>query len=398
MKIKIEKIPQSELLYMLAWFFYLTVKIFGTSFYAKYFPAHSNLYLVCICVVPLVVHELINMKRSYRELLGVVVCIIFIVLTMRLKLMGGGGTDVALMFTFIYCGRRVAFRRIAKVTIAITLTSLCFIILSGFLNIIPNYIEYGTRVRQYIGFRYALFGPAFMFNVTLLFLYIKQQSINWKLIIALAVSNLLLYIWTDSRLSFGLTMLALLFAVVAKHKWDYFNKKHWWNWGVVFSFIICAMTSLGCTFLYSNSNSILRILNEFFGGRLSLGKSSIMQYGIKLWGQNIEWIGNGLDVNGQKTVGSYLYVDCLYIQLLQHYGVIFTFLILLLITLMMVGLYKQKQFYLLILFGFIAVHCMLDDLSWQLYYNTFWLLIGIMLMKRNDKKLISDLQSGRKRR
>lgn len=398
MVIKLEKIPQEERLFMLAWVMYLIIKILSATFYRKYFPEHLNFYLVCICVLPLIFYELVNLKRSYRELLGLMICILFIFLTMRLRFMGGGGTDIALMFTFIYCGRRVSFRRIAKVTIVVTLICLGWVILSSFLGIIPNYVEYGTRVRQYIGFRYALFGPAFMFNVTLLFLYIKQQTISYKLIIVLAICNWLLYVWTDSRLSFGLTMISLLFALMGKYKWDYFNQKHWWYWAVIFSFVICAVISLCCTVMYSGDNLILKSINDFFGGRLSLGKSSIMQYGVRLWGQNIEWIGNGLDRYGQKAVGSYLYVDCLYIQLLQHYGVIFTSAIIILITLMMVGLYRQHQNYLLILFGFIAVHCMLDDLSWQLYYNTFWLLIGIMLMRRKDNTFISDLQSSNGRR
>ena len=46
--IKLEKIPQEERLFMLAWVMYLIIKILSATFYLKYFPKHLNFYLVCI--------------------------------------------------------------------------------------------------------------------------------------------------------------------------------------------------------------------------------------------------------------------------------------------------------------------------------------------------------------
>lgn len=275
MILKFEKIPLKERFFMISWSIYLIIKILGTSFYLKYFPDHINFYLVIICIFPLMLHEMINMKRSYRELVGIVICIFLVILTMRLKFMGGGGTDVALMFTFIYCGRKISYSRVAKLTIFVTGSCLCFIILSGFLGVIPNYIAYGARIRQYVGFRYALFGPAYMFNITLLFLYIKQQKISWKAILILTVCNWCLYVWTNSRLSFGLTELALIYALIAKSKWNWLNKKHWWYWLVVLSFALCAVTSLIGTVVYSENNKILSLTNSFLGGRLADRKSVV---------------------------------------------------------------------------------------------------------------------------
>lgn len=375
-----------------AWIVYASIKILYTSFYARFFPEHINFYLVCICIPLLILHELLNMKSSYRELLGVVICVAFIIITMRLKFMGGGGTDIALMFTFIYCARNVSFRRVAKYTVGVTSFLIVFVIISSFLGIIINYVETGSRVRQYLGFRYSLFGPAFLFNITLLVMYIKQRDISWKSIAILLVANVLLYKWTDSRLSFGLTLVALVFSIVAKFHWNYFERKHWWYWLVVFSFLICALVSLLMTIKYTPSNQFLKIVNDIFGGRLSLGQTSLVKYGVNLWGQNIEWVGNGLDKFGRKTTTAYLYVDCLYIQLLQHYGVIFTVGIILALTGMMIVCYKQKQYYLLVLLCLIAAHCMLDDLSWQLHYNTFWLLVGVMLMRKKNDKFLLDLE------
>ena len=390
--IKIETIPQKEKPFIWAWIIYLAVKILTTSFYARFLPEHINLFLICICIPLLILHELINLKSSYKELLGIVVCFILIIITMRLKFMGGGGTDIALMFTFIYCARKVSFCRVAKYTIGETSFLVAFIIISSFLGIIDNYMETGARFRQYVGFRYALFGPAFLFNVTLLLIYIRKMEISWKEIVIVSLADIFLYIWTDSRLSFGLTLLALLFAIIAKYKWKYFNQKHWWYWLVVFSFAICAFISFIMTVRYDSGNEFLKNLNRFLGGRLSLGQTSLMKYGVNMWGQNIEWVGNGLDIYGRRSTEAYLYVDCLYIQLLQHYGIVFLGLIIVLLTSMMGVCYKHGNYYLLIIFGFIAAHCILDDSSWQLYYNTFWLAVGTMLMHRNNKLFSQDME------
>lgn len=394
MKVKIERIPSNEKAFVIAWCIYLIVKILKTSFYAKYFPAHDTALLAAFCIPLLILHEMQNIKNSYKELAGIVVCILFVLITMRLKFMGGGGSDIALMFIFIYSARKVSLLRIFKLTIIITTLMICFIVGSSFLGIIKNYVAYGTRTRQYLGFRYMLFGPAFLFNITLLYLYIKQNTITWKGLSMLVFVNLLFYIWTDSRLSFGLSIIAIIFSIIVNYNWVYFNKKHWWYWGVVFSFLICFICSLVLTIIYSSESAWLRRLNGFFGGRLSLGQTSLTRYGVNIWGQNISWIGNGLDAYGRQSTESYLYVDCLYIQLLQHYGVIFTGLFIILVTTAMVICYRRENYYLLFLLAFIAVHCMFDDLSWQLYYNTFWFAIGTLLMrtKKLQKRNLAFLQ------
>ena len=382
MKIKIERIKKNEKPFVLAWIIYLVVKILKTSFYARFFPEHDTMLLIACCLPLLFIHELQNIKSSYKELVGIAICILFVLITLRLRFMGGGGSDIALMFIFIYCARKVSLHSIFKLTIIVTAFMTAFIIGSSFLGIIKNYVDYGTRIRQYLGFRYMLYGPALLFNITLLYLYVKQISITWKGIMFLFFANTLLYLWTDSRLSFGLSILAIIFAVLAKHYWDYLNKRHWWYWIVVFSFLICAVVSLVLTVMYTPEKTWLYQLNKLFGGRLFLGQTSLIRYGVNLWGQNIEWVGNGLDAYGNRLEETYLYVDCLYIQILQHYGIVFTGLFIVLVTIAMFICYQQARYYLLFMFAFVAAHCMCDDLSWYLYYNTFWLAIGMLLMRK----------------
>lgn len=387
MKIKIERIPQGEKTFIIAWCIYLVVKILKTSFYARYFPEHDTVLLMAVCIPLLIIHELQHMKSSYKELIGIVTCILLIFIVLRLKFMGGGGSDIALMLIFIYCSRDISLDIVFKITIVITSLMLVFIIGSCFLGIIPNYIDYGSRTRQYLGFRYTLYGPAFLFNITLLYLYIKQNKITWVGTGIVVLANILVYQWTGSRLSFGLSVIAILFAIAVKYFWNYFNRRHWWYWIVVFSFLICAVSSLILTVTYSTENAWLSYLDKIGGRRISQAHISLVRYGIHLWGQNIAWVGNGRDAYGKRSMGAYLYVDCLYIRLLQHYGPVFTGIFIILVTITMIICYRQAKYYLLFMLAFVAVHCMIDDLSWHLYYNTFWLVIGMLLMKKRKNIL-----------
>ena len=148
--------------------------------------------------------------------------------------------------------------------------------------------------------------------------------------------------------------------------------------------------------IYSPGNEKLSAINSFLGNRLSLGQTSILRYGFSIWGNpNIEWIGNGLTFDGQKAVGTYLWVDCLYLQLFQRYGIVFLVAVLFLLTLLSIGAERMNDNKMLIILVFIAFHCMIDDLSMYLFYNTFWLASGyfynyIFIRKRAKHSVASS--------
>ena len=111
-----------------------------------------------------------------------------------------------------------------------------------------------------------------------------------------------------------------------------------------------------------------------------MGQNSLKENGVKPFGELIKMSGNGLNNKGQrdlsKTDGLYNYVDCMYIQILQDFGWIFTVLILVLMTIAMYQTYKKRDWYLLMICSILAVHGIIDDLIINVYYNTFWLIIA----------------------
>ena len=115
---------------------------------------------------------------------------------------------------------------------------------------------------------------------------------------------------------------------------------------IVFSYVIASSFSLYMTFSYNSGIEWMRKLNKFLGDRLYIGQLSLIKYGMPLFGNNkIEWSGNGLDTYGNMSTSSYSWVDCLYLQVTQKYGTIFAITLLILITVCMLKLIKEKKYF-----------------------------------------------------
>lgn len=389
MKIYIQKLKNSEKLFFVAYTIYLIIFLLSHTFYWKYFPEKTDRYVLLLCVMFLATSEIVSARKiNFRTMLGLIICLMLFIITYSTN-----GNAVAGMIVFIYCARNIPFDKISKCTVWITSIMVAFIVISSWIGIIDNHVEYsGGRIRQYLGFRYSLYSSALIYNITLLVVYSKNIYIKYKDIVILFLLNYFFFYFTNSRLSFILAIVALVVAIVYKRAYERLHKMQFIYKIQVFSYLICAIVFYGLTVTYSSQIYWKKAINEFLGNRLLLGKTSLLQYGISLFGQQIPWVGNGLDVDGKRTMGSYLWVDCLYIQVLQRYGVVFLILFLLVLTLAMYNCYKQKKYFLMMMLSLVALHCMIDDLQLYLQYNTFWFAIGTVLLSSVSRRKQDILQ------
>ena len=66
--------------------------------------------------------------------------------------------------------------------------------------------------------------------------------------------------------------------------------------------------------------------------------------------------------------------DCGYLNVLQYYGVL-VLIICLTSSALLVRCYKKKNYYLLIMLTFVALHAMIDNLIINLFYNSLWFVL-----------------------
>lgn len=376
MTIKYPVFRKSEQLFAISYSIFLFFSILLHSFYYRYF-AGGYKFIILFCILLLVVQELINKTLSVK---ATVVAILLYSIAIFVIIQGTGNTQTvfACVFLYAFSARDVEFRKIGIVTAHITAVLLIFVVLSAVLGIVPNYLAIDSmRRRYYLGFRYALNAPSFFQNFVMLTIYVNREKIKAITIFLFTIIAFVLFYFTVSRLSFGITIISLMVAVINKIRKDNFVKIGWPMIALIPIFPVCCALSLWSAIAYNPSNLLMKELNGVLGNRLRLGQVSLIKYGVKWFGdKSIEWVGNGLDMFGNKNQDAYLYVDNMYIQILQRYGILFLVVFLILATLLIVRCYMQKENLLMILVALIALRGLIDDATLYLQFNSFWMLFG----------------------
>ena len=360
MKITIKRYSLPEILGLAALAIFLLFSLLSITLYAQYIS--SKVYIIALfgIILLMFLKELISESYNLKSVIG-----LFVIFTLCFII--GNVTNYAPFFILglflIYSLRDLPFSDVAKVSFIISISVLLLVVLSSKFGIIPDYIEISpTRVRHYLGFRYSLLPSTLMMNIIAISFFLKQGNTSYPRLLVLFLVSGWLYVETDSRLTFINSCLSYWIAKT------YLNTSN-----VVLN-----------QFLYQ--------ANQFLGGRIYYSNRSLSLYGYKLLGQKIDWVGNGLSMQGERSIGTYLYVDNLYIQTLQHFGLIVSVIILSILTLTLVKLLKKGQMVLGIILVILSFHALIDDLILNLYYNIFWILIGMLIYKEyqfNDKKQLT---------
>ncbi len=389
MLVTIHKIKNQDVLFFIAYGLFLIFGILSTTFYYKYFIGIPYSLIKYISIILLILRELMNHKYTIRSFSLGLLFLLLVFITRSQSTFSA----VTFVLIFVFCARNIKFDEIARFSIWITSLLLIFIILSAYIGFIDNYVSISpTRIRYYLGFRYSLFAPAFLFNITGLYLYLKKDHVKWIELIILLILNLWMFLQTDARLSFYLSCIMIIIFGLLKIFPNIFDHSHFLCWLMIFSFVILFVMCLYFTASYNNTVSWQNQLNSFLGNRLSLGKASLMESGVSLFGQRLELVGNGLDAYGNKNTNPYNYVDSFFIQVLQRYGIIFSIVWISILTFAMYRCYKMKDYYMLVCLSIIALHCSIDDLSLYLYYNTFWFYGSVIMSNFSGKRKLRNFQ------
>ena len=378
--LKIKSVP--EHLTIVALGIFLIVSILDVTFYVQYFPSTAHKLVIAFSLFLLFIKESFKKKYNYSDLIGMFVTLLIYLFVGK---MSGFGSNIAIGILFIYALRDIPFKKLAKTSLVISVCLLLFVIISSKLGIIPSYLEVsGTRLRSYLGFRYALYPSILLMDIVAIVFYLKQNRIRYWQWFLLVLSVYWIYVQTDSRLTFYSSCILLICNLLIKWFPNGLSKLgHVLN---VFkpTFIINALVSFWVAFTYLNSsnffvNDFFYKLNNMLGGRIYLANKSLQLFGFGWFGRPVEWNGNGLTVEGVRNYQTYLYVDNLYIQILQKYGLLILALMVSLLTLTLFKVIQKRQWVLALILILMSFHSMIDDLNLYLYNNIFWILLGCLI-------------------
>lgn len=379
--VKIKSLP--ELMALVALGIFLTVSILNVTFYARYMPGTVYKLAIAFSIFLLFVKEMFKRKYDYRALIGLFATILIYFIVGKMTALG---SEVPVSILFIYALRDVPFKKVAQTSLVVSTCLLFFIIVSAKVGIITNYIEVsGSRVRSYLGFRYALFPSMLLMDIVAIVFYLKQNKIQYWKWLLLSLSVYWVYDQTDSRLTFFSSCILLACSLLIKWFPELLSKLGYVFKAFKLTFIVNAIISFWVSFTYLNSgysfiNDLLFKVNHMLGGRIYLANKSLNLYGFGLLGRPVEWYGNSLTVEGVRNYQTYyLYVDNLYVQVLQRFGLLILGLMLSVLTLTLSKVIKKRQWVLALILILMSFHSMIDDLNFYLHNNIFWILVGALI-------------------
>jgi hypothetical protein len=387
MKIKIDRSSLNDWLVYCGVSLYIVVSILTTTFFSRYIPG-SLYHLASILSISLIfLHNILTIKKGIGALgaiftLGIMSLLIYTSI--------GSFQTYIYSLTIIFLLRDFDFNKLVRVVLPVVVVILAFVILSSKIGIVPDYVEISaTRIRHYLGFRYSLFPSTVMLNIVGLYIYIKQENITYKSLLLLLVSVLWIYLQTNSRLTALSSIVLLTLGILLKRFPKLLTRIRYLLIFLIPSYIFAAVASYIVAGKYTSAGSGLRAVDNFLGGRIYLASKSLYIYGFSWLGKNIQWAGNGLNADGQRSTMSYLYVDNMYIQVLQKYGLLYLIIFVTLLTITLYILYRKKQYLLFLILSILAVYAMIDDLTFNLYYNFFLVLLSLPFAV-NPKKIEKD--------
>lgn len=361
----------NKLLLSLVSTIYLSITTLRTSLYVSYIPEKIYKIILALCLILLAINEVIYQQQWTKK---DIVYFAFLTLMGSLTYKHDGILGFTPYYLLFSC-RKWQLKDITKFLLGLSAFLFLFIIFSAKLGLIDNYFSAG-RIRQYLGYRYALFPQAYLANIIALYLYYRQKKVTIFEIIILFIFNYTLYQKTNSRLSFYCSICLLIISLFLKYQAILANYILQLKL-IPYTFYLFTLLSLILAIFYQPQNNFLYTLNYYLGNRLQLASQALDTYKIGLLGKHIDFIGNGLNSLGQyvNVAENYNYVDNLYIRLMLQYGCLFVVMICFLSQRFLSLCQEKKQYYLLTLVCFIALRCFIDDLSIFLYYNSFWFII-----------------------
>ena len=376
------KTIRKESVFLAIYSMFLVLSIIRLSFFARYFSTITNIYNY-FCLLFLALYEIVlNRTITLRSLVEL---IFFALISVIICVKTPSFFAIMLIIAFMFVGRNINFDVIAKTTYIADFICLITIVASSYLGGIVNYVS--DSGRKYMGFLYALYAPAILFNCVTNYIYSHRDLIKWKSLLLFAIINWFFFTETRSRLSSCFTFAIIIIACFMVH-----NKKFLKKSGKILSvfipiYIICAIASIYIVVEYRSNIVWMNGLNQVLGHRISYAQTSLLRYGISLLGSPVEWNGAGLNIFGQVTpITEYLYVDNLYMRILQQYGIIFLILYIGLHTIVLAKCYQKKEYLLMIIFIVLAFHGLIDDLTLHLHSNSFWLAIGSFVLSDKFSK------------
>jgi hypothetical protein len=260
---------------------------------------------------------------------------------------------------------------LVKTTLLIQGVMVGLIIFLSLTGVVGNHVfEPEGRARYALGFGWATFAPGLFLFLSLLYFVWRRNKITWLELFDIEAIGVMLFMLTDTKMSFMLLTLIVLF--MAFQKLIGFS----WGWiqvvGRLGALIVLLMCVISIILPLLPAGELYSELDAILSGRLTLGKNAIYEFGISILGQPVELKGWSIvDMSPEN----YNYIDSAYLQFAVKHGVI---VLLVVMAIYALGLYKaraKKDGFLFTAFLLIVIYGVTDMILMNFAFNIFPVLV-----------------------
>ena len=242
------------------------------------------------------------------------------------------------------------YKKIIKATMIMQIILTSCTVLMSVMGVTRDYIVARGSIRRHsLGFSYPTnLSQMLMFACTL-YIYSVGKNVKYSELFAMQFANALVYYVTNTRAEFLLLELIIIatgisklfrgekgeaFILKVKKGYSYFFSRTFPIYPII-SFIIC---------LSYKWEGIWVKLNYYLSNRLKQTVLVVYEHGIKLFGEKIEFLGLGL--KEKLAYGNYSsnFVDNEYIQLMLSEGLVFITCFIILLSILLIMLYKKGKY------------------------------------------------------
>ena len=384
----LDRITRRELIFLIAWAIFTCTIIVGVTF-LKYQPGYAPIETITKLIRFLSYGMAIVLILQHFYKRSMIVQIIIAAAIVMISTLMSKDTVMIWCILFIVAAIGVDADRICMISFLTRCVMIFGTMALSKMGIIQDYIfSATTRARHGLGFDWATTGPILFFFLTLLYIYLRREQLSLLELVFIEVGHLYFYKQTDTRMTFYLgTLSVMIFAVsvLVKEKWRLTKKL---GYLVCFAPIFVGILAILLHVLYNSNNGLWAKLNNVMSGRLLLGYNAYHTFGLTLFGQEITWVGFGIDESG---IG-YNYVDCSYLQYMLEFGVIFIAFVLAIYTLIIYRAVKHEEYYLVWICLITLVFSVTEPWLFNFTFNPIPILVFSKMRDRKRDGVLTDEQ------
>jgi len=274
------------------------------------------------------------------------------------------------------------FKNLVKKFTYLVILSACLIVFLNIISVIPDAgASRLDKIRYSLGFKTATLPSSILMFISLGLLYVKQEKAKNWLLFLLFIINLLLFVLTDTRTGFIITILILMFWIFIKYNktrniCNFLKRnKILRSLFIFFPFIIFGMEII-LMIIYSEHNSLSFKLNNLLSTRLSLTESLFLRYPVNLFGSKISFTGEYSNL--QQSDISYMFY-------LLNYGLFSLIFVLFGHSILIKEAINRKDIILVFIIFIIIIDGIVEPYLIDYKYQIFTFSLASFLLNKNYK-------------